>query len=198
MRCLPIEWCAHENSVRINSPAPWLNSNSMQSPRRVKSWGLFIAHLQGASFKACAGYKINGDMLDLLSCNDIIQNLNPPQSEWYRFQLDETCRFNLELAGWFQQFPFYGVHDPSRGSCGRDGVAVSYNWWRVAWIRAASKPWSGREGWMSQGIQFQTHWPNVINREGSLGNEKLKFKNELTPTHMVTLPFTRFMLGAGD
>lgn len=43
-------------------------------------------------------------------------------------------------------------------------------------------------------------WPNNLTREGILGNEFNKFgvKFVPTPTHGVTLPFTRFLLGPGD
>jgi alpha-glucosidase len=41
-------------------------------------------------------------------------------------------------------------------------------------------------------------WPNVLTREGILGNEMVKFNTKLTPEHCLTLPFTRFLIGPGD
>jgi alpha-glucosidase len=41
-------------------------------------------------------------------------------------------------------------------------------------------------------------YPNVITREGVLGNEYNKWSNRVTPEHTVTLPFTRGMLGGMD
>ena len=41
-------------------------------------------------------------------------------------------------------------------------------------------------------------WPNVINREGVLGNEYNKWSDEVTPRHQVTLPFTRMAVGPMD
>lgn len=41
-------------------------------------------------------------------------------------------------------------------------------------------------------------WPNVITREGILGNEMNKGGAEVDVVHAATLPFTRFMLGPGD
>ena len=41
-------------------------------------------------------------------------------------------------------------------------------------------------------------WPNVLTREGILGNEMSKFNCENTPSHCLTLPFTRFLIGPGD
>ena len=41
-------------------------------------------------------------------------------------------------------------------------------------------------------------WPNVMTREGIMGNEMYKFSAEMTPEHCLTLPFTRFMIGPGD
>ena len=41
-------------------------------------------------------------------------------------------------------------------------------------------------------------WPNVITREGVLGNEMNKFSCSADPVHAATLPFTRFLLGPGD
>ena len=41
-------------------------------------------------------------------------------------------------------------------------------------------------------------WPNVLTREGILGNEMMKFSKKVTPEHCLTLPFTRFLIGPGD
>lgn len=41
-------------------------------------------------------------------------------------------------------------------------------------------------------------YPNVITREGVLGNEYNKWSTRITPEHTVTLPFTRGMLGGMD
>lgn len=41
-------------------------------------------------------------------------------------------------------------------------------------------------------------YPNVITREGVMGNEYTKWSARVTPEHTVTLPFTRGMLGGMD
>ena len=41
-------------------------------------------------------------------------------------------------------------------------------------------------------------WPNVMTREGIMGNEMSKFNSAITPEHCLTLPFTRFLIGPGD
>jgi alpha-glucosidase len=41
-------------------------------------------------------------------------------------------------------------------------------------------------------------WPNLISNEGVRGNEWNKWGAEITPTHTVTLPFTRMFLGPMD
>ena len=41
-------------------------------------------------------------------------------------------------------------------------------------------------------------WPNVLTREGILGNEMSKSSCRITPEHCLTLPFTRFLIGPGD
>ncbi len=41
-------------------------------------------------------------------------------------------------------------------------------------------------------------WPNQITREGIRGNEMNKFFGWITPEHVVTLPFTRFLTGPAD
>ena len=41
-------------------------------------------------------------------------------------------------------------------------------------------------------------WPNVLTREGIMGNEMTKFSCRITPEHCLTLPFTRFLIGPGD
>ena len=41
-------------------------------------------------------------------------------------------------------------------------------------------------------------WPNLLTREGVLGNEWNKWGSEATPTHNVTIPFTRMLAGPMD
>ena len=41
-------------------------------------------------------------------------------------------------------------------------------------------------------------YPNMITREGVLGEEYSKFSNRIVPTHNVTLPFTRMLAGPMD
>ncbi len=41
-------------------------------------------------------------------------------------------------------------------------------------------------------------YPNLLTREGVLGNEYNKFSNRVTPEHTVTLPFTRMLAGPMD
>ncbi len=41
-------------------------------------------------------------------------------------------------------------------------------------------------------------WPNNLTREGILGNEFNIFNTRITPRHVATLPFTRFLLGPAD
>ena len=41
-------------------------------------------------------------------------------------------------------------------------------------------------------------WPNVISREGILGNKYNKWSRSVTPEHNVTIPFTRGALGEMD
>lgn len=41
-------------------------------------------------------------------------------------------------------------------------------------------------------------WPNVLTREGVLGNEYNKWSTRVTPTHKTTLPFTRMLAGPMD
>lgn len=41
-------------------------------------------------------------------------------------------------------------------------------------------------------------WPNLISTEGVRGNEWNKWSADITPTHTITLPFTRMVLGPMD
>jgi alpha-glucosidase len=41
-------------------------------------------------------------------------------------------------------------------------------------------------------------YPNLLTREGVLGNEYNKFSNRVTPTHKLTIPFTRMLAGPMD
>ena len=41
-------------------------------------------------------------------------------------------------------------------------------------------------------------WPNLLTREGVLGNEYNKFSGRVTPEHKLTLPFTRMLAGPMD
>ena len=41
-------------------------------------------------------------------------------------------------------------------------------------------------------------WPNLMTREGVLGNEYTKWSDRITPEHKVTIPYTRGILGEMD
>ncbi len=41
-------------------------------------------------------------------------------------------------------------------------------------------------------------WPNLLTREGVMGNEYNKWSSRITPEHCVTLPFTRMLAGPMD
>jgi alpha-glucosidase len=41
-------------------------------------------------------------------------------------------------------------------------------------------------------------WPNLLTREGVMGNEYNKWSDRVTPMHTVTLPFTRMLAGPMD
>ena len=45
---------------------------------------------------------------------------------------------------------------------------------------------------------FHRTYPNLVTREGVLGNEYNKWSLRITPEHMVTLPFTRMLAGPMD
>jgi alpha-glucosidase len=45
---------------------------------------------------------------------------------------------------------------------------------------------------------FRRTYPNLVTREGVLGNEQNKWSLDITPEHMVTLPFTRMLAGPMD
>jgi len=45
---------------------------------------------------------------------------------------------------------------------------------------------------------FSRTYPNLITREGVMGNEYNKWSLRVTPEHMVTLPFTRMLAGPMD
>jgi alpha-glucosidase len=45
---------------------------------------------------------------------------------------------------------------------------------------------------------FQRTYPNLITREGVMGNEYNKWSKRVTPRHKVTLPFTRMLAGPMD
>ena len=45
---------------------------------------------------------------------------------------------------------------------------------------------------------FSRTYPNLITREGVMGNEYNKWSNQVTPLHCLTLPFTRMLAGEMD
>ncbi len=45
---------------------------------------------------------------------------------------------------------------------------------------------------------LEVTWPNLLTREGVLGNEYNKFSARVTPKHKLTLPFTRLVAGPMD
>jgi alpha-glucosidase len=45
---------------------------------------------------------------------------------------------------------------------------------------------------------FDRTWPNQVTREGVIGNEYNRWSDRVTPSHRLTLPFTRFLEGPAD
>jgi alpha-glucosidase len=72
------------------------------------------------------------------------------------------------------------------------------NWYiRVAQIAAAHHLMVDYHGAFKP-TGLRVTYPNLLTREGVLGNEYNKFSNRVTPTHKLTIPFTRMLVGPMD
>ena len=51
---------------------------------------------------------------------------------------------------------------------------------------------------MTKPTGMERTWPNLVTREGVMGNEYTKWSARVTPAHTVTVPFTRMLAGPMD
>ena len=79
----------------------------------------------------------------------------------------------------------------------RDDQAMVNFYWRLAKAAAEHHLMVDMHGAFKP-TGLERTWPNMLTREGVMGNEYNKWSSRVTPTHKVTLPFTRMLAGPMD
>ncbi len=99
-----------------------------------------------------------------------------------------------EVFGLYQRWGIAGVKIDFMNSDDQDRV----NWYqRIVELAAKHQLMVDFHGaYKPTGLSVT--WPNLLTREGVLGNEYNKFSTRVTPTHKLTLPFTRMLAGPMD
>lgn len=102
-----------------------------------------------------------------------------------------------QLAPALDQFQKWGVAGIKVDFMQRDDQWMVDYYWRVAEEAAKRKMLVDFHG-AYKPCGLRRAYPNVITREGVKGLENCKWSEEITPTHTVTLPFTRMVPGPMD
>lgn len=102
-----------------------------------------------------------------------------------------------KLDGAFALYEKWGIAGVKIDFMDSDDQAM-VNWYqRVVQIAAAHHLMVDFHGAFKP-TGLRVTYPNLLTREGVLGNEYNKFSNRVTPTHKLTLPFTRMLAGPMD
>lgn len=144
------------------------------------------------------GWTNNKDLMDVSKDIDIARIVTYGQSKgvgvfvwmiWW--VLDE------EMDTYLDQFAQWGVAGIKVDFMDRDDEQVVEFYWRLAQEAAKRKLLINYHGaYKPTGLAMA--YPNVINREGVVGLENNKFSERCTPTHNLTIPFTRNVVGPMD
>jgi alpha-glucosidase len=107
----------------------------------------------------------------------------------------KTLDEQMEVA--LNQFEKWGVKGIKVDFMQRDDQSVVDFYWKVAAEAAKRKMLVDFHGaYKPSGLRRA--YPNVITREGVKGLENCKWSKDITPTHDLTLPFTRMVAGPMD
>ena len=105
----------------------------------------------------------------------------------FRFDFEEACRLfeSWGIAG--IKIDFMDSDDQEMVNWYRKVVTTAAKYHLMVDFHGAFKP----DGW-------RRTYPNLVTREGVLGNEYNKWSLRITPEHLCTLPFTRMLAGPMD
>jgi alpha-glucosidase len=105
----------------------------------------------------------------------------------FRFDFDEACKLfeKWGIAG--IKIDFMDCDDQEMVNWYQKVVKTAAKYHLMVDFHGAFKP----DGW-------RRTYPNLVTREGVLGNEYNKWSLRITPEHMCTLPFTRMLAGPMD
>ena len=107
----------------------------------------------------------------------------------------KTLDDQLEIA--LDQFAKWGIAGIKVDFMQRDDQKIVNYYWKIAAEAAKRKMLVDFHGaYKPSGLRRA--YPNVISREGVKGLENNKWSKDITPTHNLTLPFTRMVTGPMD
>lgn len=108
-------------------------------------------------------------------------------TDFFRFDFEEACALfqKWEIAG--IKIDFMDSDDQEMVNWYHKVVKTAAKYQLMVDFHGAYKP----TGW-------RRTYPNLVTREGVLGNEYNKWSLRVTPEHMCTLPFTRMLAGPMD
>lgn len=105
--------------------------------------------------------------------------------------------FDDQFERTLDQFVKWGVKGVKIDFMQRDDQPVMEYYHRVSREAAARKMLVDFHGAQRPALLTRT-WPNLISTEGVKGLENVKWSEDVTPDHDLTLPFTRMLLGPMD
>ena len=111
---------------------------------------------------------------------------------WARFNhIDRQMDVALPL------YESWGIKGVKVDFMDRDDQVMVNFYWRLAKAAAEHHLMVDMHGAFKP-TGLERTWPNMLTREGVMGNEYNKWSSRVTPTHKVTLPFTRMLAGPMD
>jgi alpha-glucosidase len=111
---------------------------------------------------------------------------------WARWnQMDQQIARALPL------YERWGVKGVKVDFMNRDDQEMVNFYWRLARTAAEHHLMVDLHG-AYKPTGLERTWPNLLTREGVMGNEYNKWSSRVTPTHKTTLPFTRMLAGPLD
>jgi alpha-glucosidase len=135
---------------------------------------------------------------------DVVPDINIPELVAYGKQKNVSLilwvtwkSLEDQLIPALDQYAKWGVAGVKVDFMQRDDQAIINFLHRVLSETAQRKMLVDFHGLQRSATMTRT-WPNLISNEGVRGNEWNKWSADITPTHTVTLPFTRMFLGPMD
>jgi len=163
-------------------------ASSMSWPYMLIDWQWYGQFNQpGADIKKVAPQLSMHEILEYAKSRNVKCWLWMYNTDVFRFDFDEACALYEKWGIAGIKIDFMDSDDQEMVNWYQKVVKTAAKYHLMVDFHGAFKP----DGW-------RRTYPNLVTREGVLGNEYNKWSLRITPEHMCTLPFTRMLAGPMD